>query len=123
MTEEIYPDCRIDRSRSIWEAAKLRGVDFRAIGQEPGWHMEIRPEETLVVLDYGTRRLSFPTPAPQEEQSRRRTFYETRSGKLSLTVLIEELECSDSMSGERFEAAVTMTVGEKVYRGCGRALH
>ena len=24
-------------ARNIWHAAKLRGVAFRAIGQEPGW--------------------------------------------------------------------------------------
>ncbi len=39
---------------SVWHRAKLRGVAFRAIGQEPGWLLEItNGTEILLVTDYG----------------------------------------------------------------------
>jgi len=38
----------------VWQQAKLRGVSFRAIGQEPGWLLEITDSsEILLVTDYG----------------------------------------------------------------------
>lgn len=33
--------------RDVWHAAKLRGVSFRAIGQEPGWLLEISNGEKI----------------------------------------------------------------------------
>ena len=38
----------------VWHEAKLRGVLFRAIGQEPGWLLEITDgSEILLVTGYG----------------------------------------------------------------------
>ena len=34
-----YRDCRLNRARAPWEEARRRGVDFRAVGQEPGWYL------------------------------------------------------------------------------------
>lgn len=33
--------CRNDPRRAVWERAKLDGVDFRAVGNEPGWSLEM----------------------------------------------------------------------------------
>nr|MBC8425860.1 MliC family protein [bacterium] len=35
--------CRLNPARTRWEDAKLRGVDYRALGNEPGWILEIGP--------------------------------------------------------------------------------
>lgn len=40
-----------------------------------------------------------------------------------IMVQIEGTACRDSMSGERFESTVTVTLNGKSYRGCGHALH
>ena len=40
----------------------------------------------------------------------------------SIRVLIEGKPCTDSMSGEPFEATVSVTQDEKTLHGCGRAL-
>ncbi|MCP4406489.1 MAG: lysozyme inhibitor, partial [Gammaproteobacteria bacterium] len=40
--------CRNDRRRAIWEKAKLEGADFRAVGNEPGWNLEIREGRRIV---------------------------------------------------------------------------
>ncbi len=44
--------------------ARTRGVDFRAVGQEPGWVVEVKEgEQITAVLDYGATSLMMPTPA------------------------------------------------------------
>jgi hypothetical protein len=35
-------------ARNVWHAAKLRGVAFRAIGQEPGWLLEMTTGEKIL---------------------------------------------------------------------------
>ena len=51
---ETIRGCTEDRYESIWEDAKLSGVDFRAVGNEPGWVLEIRDSESIrFEYDYG----------------------------------------------------------------------
>ncbi len=46
--------CQNDPRQSVWERAKLDGADFRAVGNEPGWHLEIIAGSRIVlVADYG----------------------------------------------------------------------
>ena len=104
----------------VWHAAKLRGVAFRAIGQEPGWLLEItNGREILVVTNYGEERKSFPYVEPEEDKAARRTEFRIDA---ETGVVIEGKPCTDSMSGETFQTAVTLMLGEQTLRGCGRAL-
>jgi putative lipoprotein len=105
---------------NVWHAAKLRGVAFRAIGQEPGWLLEItNGEEILLVTDYGKNKKTYPYVEPREDQATHKTVFQVND---NTSVLIEGKACSDSMSGESFEVTVTVTQGEKTLKGCGRAL-
>ena len=105
---------------NIWHKAKLRGVAFRAIGQEPGWLLEIKNgEEILVVTNYGQDRNLYPYVDPQEDKAARKTVFQIDA---NTRVLIEGMPCSDSMSGENFQSTVTVTLGAQVLEGCGRAL-
>jgi len=105
---------------NVWHAAKLRGVAFRAIGQEPGWLLEItNGEEILIVTDYGKERKSLPYVEPREDKAARKTVFQIDA---DTSVLIEGKPCTDSMSGESFQTTVTATLGGKTYKGCGRAL-
>ena len=105
---------------NVWHAAKLRGVAFRAIGQEPGWLLEIiNGEEILIVTDYGKNRRSLPWVEPQEDKAARKTVFPVDD---TTRVLIEGKPCTDSMSGEAFEVTVTLTLGNNTLKGCGRAL-
>jgi uncharacterized membrane protein len=105
---------------SIWHKAKSRGVAFRAIGQEPGWLLEIKNgEEILVVTNYGQDRNLYPYVDPQEDKAARKTVFHVDA---NTRVLIEGVPCSDSMSGETFQSTVTVTLGAQVLEGCGRAL-
>jgi uncharacterized membrane protein len=112
--------CRNDRRRAIWEKAKLDGADFRAVGNEPGWNLEIREGSRIVlVADYGASRVERPLPQPMIDQEARTTRWD--AGELIVEVIGRP--CRDSMSGESFEATVVVTWGEQTLRGCGRALH
>jgi putative lipoprotein len=104
----------------VWHAARLRGVAFRALGQEPGWLLEIKNgEEILIVTDYGQNRVAYPYIEPQEDKAAGKTVLQVDE---DVSVLIESIGCTDSMSGESFEVTVTLTTGGQAYKGCGRAL-
>lgn len=121
---EALPACLENRRRSIWEHAKLSGVDFRATGNEPGWHLELRRGERMrFVYDYGQRQAVTPMPEPLTDQAARRTVYHAVTEADDLTVTLEGEPCSDDMSGEAFETTVTVLLNGTTYRGCGRALH
>ena len=50
---DILLTCHNDRRRAIWEKAKLDGANFRAVGNEPGWNLEIRGKiRFFLVTDY-----------------------------------------------------------------------
>ena len=105
---------------NVWHKAKLRGVAFRAIGQEPGWLLEItNGEEILIVTNYGQDKVAHPFVEPQEDKAARKTVYQIDA---ETSVLIEGKPCTDTMSGESFEVSVTVTTGGQTLKGCGRAL-
>ena len=112
--------CRNDRRAAIWEHAKLNGADFRAIGNEPGWNMEIHEMSRVVlVTDYGASRVEVALQEPVTDKEARSTRWD--AGELTLELIGDP--CSDSMSGEAFETKVVVTWQGKTLRGCGRALH
>lgn len=107
---------------SPWDAAAARGVRFRAIGQEPGWLLEVgdgdRPTLTAQ-LDYGERFI-------EVENARRRPdgdgFEGTTTDGTAVRLDIEREACADPMSGEPFEASARLRVGKRTYAGCGAFL-
>ena len=108
--------------RDVWHAAKLRGVSFRAIGQEPSWLLEITDgEKILLVTAYGQKKTAYPYVEPKVNQQQRRTVFSVIEQNLEVT--IEEKDCSDIMSGEKFAVSVFITLNDKQFKGCGRALH
>jgi putative lipoprotein len=105
-------------SASAAQAERLDDADFRAIGNEPGWHMDIaNGEKILLVTDYGEHRYEFPFSKP-DSSSGRESYDITASGH-HLVAVIEQKPCNDSMSGRAFVATVTVTVDGQEYTGCG----
>jgi putative lipoprotein len=112
--------CRLPGARDPWHAARLRGVAFRAVGNEPGWLVEVLPAQRLSVqLDYGVRRLALPAPAPVQKDGA--TVWAT-GGDAPVTLRARRGACTDAMSGEAFEASAELVVDGKTYTGCGRFL-
>jgi len=120
---ETRQGCAVDWQATAWERAKFKGVQYRAVGNEPGWHLNIYPGERIVfVTDYGKSRHVFPLMEPEVDQERLVTVYETSNGEHRLRVVIEGSECMDDMSGEAFSTRATVTFDGRTYRGCGRGL-
>ena len=117
-------NCRNDSRAAVWEAAKLRGVSYRAIGQEPGWVLEIdRDQGFLLVSDYGSSRERIPYAEPLSNPATRTARYESQLDGEVLVIEITGVDCRDSMSGESFESRVTVNWRNDQLQGCGRALH
>jgi uncharacterized membrane protein len=112
--------CRNDPRRAAWEHAKLGGADFRAVGNEPGWDLEIREQSRIVlVADYVSVVVERALPQPQVDAEASTTRWEAGD----LVVEVRGEPCTDTMSGEVFESTVTVYWGDRTLRGCGRALH
>jgi putative lipoprotein len=109
-------------ARNVWHAAKLRGVAFRAIGQEPGWLLEMTTgEKFLLVTDTGQTRTEYPYVEPEVFQDQRKSVFSVNQDELKVT--IEGVNCTDIMSGEKFEVSVFIEFNGKKLKGCGRALY
>jgi len=122
--KDKHAGCRNNRARAIWEHAKLNGVDFRALGNEPGWYMEIsNRHDILLVTDYGQRKYNFTSSVIKSPPDSRTTIYNASNDDSMIEVVIKGEPCRDSMSGEAFSATVSVVVNDKRYTGCGKALH
>ncbi len=124
---EVAPDrsysCASDPGRAVWEAARLRGVDFRATGNEPGWLLEITEGETILfVTDYGERRYEFRTPEPRVHQKVAMTVFQAGNDAHALSVTLRGEGCQDTMSGAMFDTRVSVRLDEDDYTGCGKTL-
>lgn len=112
--------CRNDRRRAIWEHAKLDGVDFRGVGNEPGWHLEIRERRRAVLIaDYGELTVEATLPEPSVNTQTLTTHWDAGE----LTIEVSSRTCRDTMSGEQFPAQVVVNWRGRTFRGCGRTLH
>lgn len=119
--DQRYEGCRSLAASGPWAEAQQQGLDFRAAGNEPGWYLEIAEGDSLVmVADYGQRRVVIPTPAPETDDDS--TVYAVPTEAHDLRVVITPMPCQDSMSGQSFEATVTVTLDGRTYEGCGRSL-
>jgi heat shock protein HslJ/uncharacterized membrane protein len=115
--------CTENRRRSITEDARLRGVELRAVGQEPGWTLELFRDRMAFVRGLEGERATTPRPAPQASLAAGETVYVAITEAHRLTVRIRETRCLDTMSGEGYEATVEVELDGRVYRGCGEAVH
>ncbi len=105
-----------------WGEARAAGVDFRAVGQEPGWLLDVYTAGSIkFVWDYGENYAEFGgvTPTyPQEGATR----YEASSDGVSVIVTIRRFPCQDAMSGEAFPSTVEVVVDGRTLNGCGRSV-
>jgi len=106
--------------RDPWLDARTRGVDFRAVGQEPGWFAEIDGQSLRLVYDYGERETVTSVAAAGIDQGR--TLYRSTTANPPVVVAIEDRRCGDAMSGQPFPSTVVVTIGARALHGCGRAL-
>lgn len=116
--------CMLDHEASVWEDAKLRGADFRAVGNEPGWHLELfSGQPSLLVSDYGRQRLNFEPAGPLAMTPGPGSLFTGQAQGLDIVVLVTPGPCRDTMVDRQYESRVRVLLGDRVLSGCGRALH
>ena len=117
-------NCKNNPRAAVWEGAKLRGVSYRALGQEPPWLLEIdRENGFLLVTGYGEKKQQFPYVEPVTDSAQRISSYTSEANGDGITITIQGRDCRDSMSGEAFSSQVEISWHGQSLRGCGRALH
>jgi len=119
-----FTGCAYDRVRSIWEHAKLSGVDFRASGEDPAWYLELRREDRLEFRSADPEH-SLRVPWAEIEQHKVATgvTYLYAAGPQTVEVVIKIAAC-DVPDGIAVRGSrVSVTAAGTVFEGCGRALH
>ncbi len=118
-----YAECESRHAPDPWVESGLLGYDFRAIGQEPGWLLEIDNEKGMRVLtDYGETEIHIGETPDRIAESSTSWSYTVRGGPAELRVVIADTTCQDLMSGEEFPSSVTLTVDGRDLAGCGQSL-
>lgn len=115
-------ECTRAEGPSPWDAARDRGIAFRAVGNEPGWLVEVGQGEQPSLraeLDFGARKLNVARAQPRSNGA---GFIGKTDSGTQVELAIERKPCQDDMSGARFEATAQLTAGGKTYRGCGAFL-
>ena len=118
----------VDLEADPWERARRVGVTLRAIGQEPGWLLEIQENRRVdLLLDYGDTHIASPVAVMEVDFTKGAVTYRVLppTSPLRMTVYAVNEACYDPMSGEGFTVSVIVDIfdGEKQYRGCGRWLN
>ena len=107
----------------VWEKAREDGVQFRAVGNEPGWLIEIREDKKIrFINNYGSLEIKAPVddlwlgPAGEDK------IYYVENDVIQFQVIIMKKSYQDNMSGETFPYQVRVVFPNKSYVGGGRLL-
>jgi putative lipoprotein len=114
--------CEERRAASLREDARARGVVYRALGNEPGWVLEVGPASRLSwTTNWGQDRFDFEqaqaTTAPDGA-----TVYTAQQGDVSIRASIKAERCVDDGEVE-FDHVVIVESGGQTLRGCGTRLN
>jgi putative lipoprotein len=109
--------CEERRAESLVEDARARGVTFRAMGNEPGWVLEIGPAARLSwTTNWGADRYDFDQSqsAPVDGGM----AFSAQQGTNSIKATVKVERCVDDGDVE-FDRAATLEFAGQTYRGCG----
>lgn len=98
------------------------GDEFMAAGNEPSWSLTINLSKNSMRFNV-VNGDSVNIPVPQrtiDSNGQIRFNAETAQGRI--TALFRPDSCVDTMSGQRFDYRVEVTVNGKTYSGCGASL-
>jgi putative lipoprotein len=114
--------CDERRADSLREDARARGVVYRALGNEPGWILEIGPADRLSwTTNFGQDRHDFEQ-AQGSTTPDGASVYTARNDAVTIKASIKAGRCVDDGEVE-FDQVVTLESGGQTYRGCGTRLN
>lgn len=113
--------CANDGIAATFERAKFSGVVFRAIGNEPGWILEITSDKEVSLLtNLGETKTHFEVVEKYSNYGS--TEYEMRSNSNVMHVRIEKRRCQDTMADRVYESMVYINFDGINMKGCGKSL-
>jgi putative lipoprotein len=115
-----YSNCLYNAERSGWDDAKLRGIEFRAIGRTPAWSVEVDQEKARELTVIFADGRTVVVPASKPSVSGTRSTYKAANRDLALA--IETASCRDAATSETFPEKVSLRLDGRDYAGCGRWL-
>lgn len=114
--------CELNRPETPWVDARARGATFRAVGQEPGWHIEVHAERLVMVYQYGERQVVVPNPGLVADPDLPVRRWHAITEAHDLLLVVEDRACTDVMSGAMYPLTAAVTLDGRNYSGCGRKL-
>lgn len=101
------PDCR--------EVPPAGEAPYRAVGNEPGWHVAFGAQTAEIVADYGDITREAPRPVVQVVPG----AYEFDMPEAGAHLRIEERICRDNMTGMPYPDTARLRLDARELRGCG----
>mgnify|MGYP001039412752 FL=1 len=114
--------CEERRAASLREDARVRGVIYRALGNEPGWVLEIGPADKMSwTTNFGQDRYDFEQ-AQSATAPDGTTMYTAQNEAVAIKATVKAERCVDDGEVE-FDHVVTVESGAQTLRGCGTRLN
>lgn len=119
----------VEEDPDIYKRKIDEGIDFTARGNEPFWSLEIDFDSGIKFTSLtDITELNMPVAAGTKSGDGKSIVYRavTNAGELKITV--NEISCSDNMSGEKFSHTVTVRAKRSAdnvfteFSGCGKYL-
>jgi membrane-bound inhibitor of C-type lysozyme len=115
--------CEERRAASLREDARVRGVVYRATGNEPGWVLEVGPAAQLSwITNFGSETHAYDTSLESAESGGTGRVFTAGEGDQAIRVTVRQERCIDDGEVEHDHAA-TVEFGGQTLRGCGTRLN
>jgi membrane-bound inhibitor of C-type lysozyme len=113
--------CEELRVESLREDARVRGVRYRAVGNEPGWELELGPGTRLTwITNFGEQRYDFAA-AQATVAADGASVFTAQQGTSAIRATLRPETCVDDGEVEYDHAAIVEFEGA-TFRGCGNRL-
>lgn len=90
---------------------------LRALGNEPGWLLELGDDAATLVTDYGRHRVALSVAVAASSATHTRHVGHHAGRRIAITVY--DRPCADTMSGAAFPYAVEVELDGTRFTGCG----
>ena len=114
-----FQDCTI-APQSERREGQHPDLQFRAVGQEPGWLIEVTDDSLRFAWDYGQHEVILSRFSKKTDAGR--IIYRAETGRGPVRIVAEPQHCTDPMNGRLFSHTVTVTLAGDTHTGCGHLL-